>query len=88
MSSTLDGNHERGAIKPIITTELLGDPLFEALVCETHHAAAATAIVTSSLNCSVEKRSLLDKSTIDRFLPIELLCFCPSHGGLCSTSNR
>ena len=46
-------------------------PLFEALVCETHHAAAATAIVTSSLNCSVEKRSLLDRSTIDRFLPIE-----------------
>ena len=46
-------------------------PLFEALVCETHHAAAMTAIVASCINGSVQGRAPLDRATLDRFLPHE-----------------
>ena len=46
-------------------------PLFEALVCETHHAAAMTAIVASCINASAQSSHNLDRATIDRFLPHE-----------------
>ena len=46
-------------------------PLFEALVCETHHAAAMSAIVASCINGSAVGRHTFDRATIDRFLPSE-----------------
>lgn len=46
-------------------------PLFEALVCETHHAAAMSAIVASCINGSAKGLHQLDRATIDRFLPPE-----------------
>lgn len=47
------------------------NPLFEALVCETHHAAAMTAIVASCIHGAQAGRFALDQATIDRFLPLE-----------------
>jgi hypothetical protein len=46
-------------------------PLFEGLVCETHHAAAMSAIVASCINGAVGRRHCLSRDAIDRFLPPE-----------------
>jgi PilZ domain len=46
-------------------------PLFEALVCETHHAAAMTAIVTSCIHGAASGRQPLSRAVIDKFLPPE-----------------
>ena len=46
-------------------------PLFEALVCETHCAAAMSAIVASCINGSANGILRLDRAKIDRFLPPE-----------------
>ena len=47
------------------------NPLFEALVCETHHAAAMTAIVASTIHAAVAERLPLERAAADRFLPPE-----------------
>lgn len=44
-------------------------PLFEALVCETHHAAAMSAIVASCINGSAKGSHRLDHTQVDRFFP-------------------
>ena len=46
-------------------------PLFEALVCETHHAGAMTAVVASCIHGANLGRHQLDRSTLDHFLPVE-----------------
>jgi hypothetical protein len=46
-------------------------PLFEALVCETHFAAAMTAIVSSAINGAAMGVKPLNRLSIDRFLPLE-----------------
>lgn len=46
-------------------------PLFEALVCETHHAGAMTAIVASCIHGAAVGHHTLDRATIDRYLPVE-----------------
>ena len=46
-------------------------PLFEALVCETHHAAAMSVIVASCINGSKHGNHRLDRTQIDRHLPPE-----------------
>ena len=46
-------------------------PLFEALVCETHHAAAMTAIVASCINGAAAGQYSLSRQTVDRYLPPE-----------------
>jgi hypothetical protein len=58
---------------------LSGHSLFEALVCETHHAAAMTAIVASCIHGAAVRRVELSKPLIARFLPVEpgvLLSLC------------
>jgi hypothetical protein len=46
-------------------------PLFEALVCETHHAAAMCVIVASCIHGSAQKRHHLTQTALDRYLPHE-----------------
>ncbi len=46
-------------------------PLFEALVSETHHAAAMTAVVASCVSGALSGRHVLDRATMDRLLPVE-----------------
>ena len=47
------------------------NPLFEALVCETHHAAAMTAIMASTIHGAVAGRCTLKPATVNHFLPNE-----------------
>ena len=56
---------------PVVTTVHSNTPLFEALVCETHYAAAMSAIVASCINGSAKSNHRLDRAKIDRFLPPE-----------------
>ncbi len=46
-------------------------PLFEALVCETHHAAALTAVLTSYIDGAIAQHTLLNPFEVKRFLPVE-----------------
>ncbi len=46
-------------------------PLFEALVCETHHAASMMAIVASCINGAAQGRHTLNRAVLDSYLPIE-----------------
>jgi hypothetical protein len=46
-------------------------PLFEALVCETHHAACMTAIMASCINGAALGRHALDRRELDIYLPVE-----------------
>ena len=46
-------------------------PLFEALVCETHHAAAMTAIVASCIHGASNGVKPLVRTIVDRFIPPE-----------------
>lgn len=45
--------------------------LFEALVCETHHAAAMSAMVATHINSRAIANQPLDRAVIDRHLPHE-----------------
>jgi PilZ domain len=56
---------------PHLAPTLAGRSLFEALVCETHHAAAMTAIVASCIHGALAQRFGLTKPTIARYLPVE-----------------
>jgi hypothetical protein len=46
-------------------------PLFEALVCETHHAAAMTAVIASCISGALVDAHRLERATVDRYLPVE-----------------
>ncbi len=46
-------------------------PLFEALVCETHHAAAMSVVVANCIHGSAVGVHRLDRATLDRYLPHE-----------------
>jgi PilZ domain len=48
-----------------------GQPLFEALVCETHHAAAMTAVLTSYIDGAIAQRTALNPFELKRILPVE-----------------
>ncbi|MEQ1695062.1 MAG: PilZ domain-containing protein [Hyphomicrobiaceae bacterium] len=54
-----------------VRTPQSNTPLFEALVCETHHAAAMSTIVANCINGSTKGIHRLDRTKIDRFLPPE-----------------
>lgn len=47
------------------------NPLFEGLVCETHHAALMTAVTASSINAAAAGQRRLNRPAIDQFLPVE-----------------
>lgn len=49
----------------------LRQPLFEALVCETHHAAAMTAVLTSCIDGALHHRSAISPFELKRFVPVE-----------------
>jgi PilZ domain len=49
----------------------VGQPLFEALVCETHHAAAMTAVLASCIDGAIAGRTLLNPFELKRFVPVE-----------------
>jgi hypothetical protein len=50
---------------------LVGQPLFEALVCETHHAAAMAAVLASGIDGALAQRAPLNPFELKRFLPVE-----------------
>jgi len=47
------------------------NPLFEALVCETHHAALMTAVTASCIHAAGKGLRGLDQPTLERFMPVE-----------------
>lgn len=57
--------------KQFVRTPHSNTPLFEALVCETHHAAVMSAIVANCINGSANGTHQLNRAKIDRFLPPE-----------------
>ena len=63
--------HETTPYSSPATTLRSNNPLFEALVCETHHAGAMTAIIASVIHGALHGRAPLDRATADRFLPLE-----------------
>jgi PilZ domain len=57
---------------PVSTGYLASDtPLFEALICETHHAGLMTAVVASFVHGAVRDGVTLEPAVIDRFMPVE-----------------